>query len=126
MGIAGTPYPSPVYSLRNVTAQVNGSTIDIASCTNSAAPPVIIVEISATATVQLQGSHDGSSWSNAGAALTSSAVKDLIVGVRFWRANVTSYGSGTVTASVGAVPDALGRIVVPNLYQTTNVPSQGA
>jgi hypothetical protein len=72
----------------------------------------------------MEGSHDGVNFAPSPTTITASAMKDLIVGVRFWRFTYSS-GSGTCTASVGAVVDWQGRTVVPNLRQTTNNPGGG-
>jgi len=51
-------------------------------------------------------------------------MKDLIIGVRFWRFTYSS-GTGTLTAAVGAVPNQAGKLVVPNLVTLTNNPGGG-
>lgn len=125
MTIAGTPYPSPVYSLNNATTSQTGAVIDIGSCTLAAVPPVLICTVVGSVTYVIEGSHDATNFSPSPTSLTASAMKDLIIGIRFWRVTYSS-GTGTLTASVGAVPNQDGRLVVPNLKQLTNNPGAGA
>lgn len=116
-------YPAPVYSLRDQTTSGNGATIDIGSCTQALVPPVMHVVISGTVHYTIEGSHNpDDGWVVYTADLTASAAKDLIIGVRFWRVTASSV-SGSITASVGAVPAHGGNLVVPNLYTLTNNPT---
>jgi hypothetical protein len=108
-------YPAPVYSHSNATSTGAGVTIDIGACNTAISPPVMAVYISSTATVKIEASHDNSVWFDLSAGgFTSSVMKDLIPGIRFWRTNITVNG-GAVTSSVGAVPNASGDLVSPNI-----------
>lgn len=53
-----------------------------------------------TYTVQLEGSIDGSTWENAGAAIASGASADVARTYALMRANVTAYTSGTPKVSI--------------------------
>ena len=112
-----------VYSLNNLSGTGTGDVIDIADCTQGLCPPVMHVVISATATVLIEGSHSGTVWvdySNGG--LTSSDGRDLVIGVRFWRARCTA-NTGLVTAEVGPVPTQKGGYVSPHLQSVSSFPS---
>ena len=109
-------YPAPVYSHSNATGTGAGATIDIGSCNTAITPPVLAIYISSTATVLVQASHDGTLWFDLSAGgFTSSVMKDLIPGIRFWRTNITVNG-GSVTSCVGAVPNLEGSLVSANIY----------
>jgi hypothetical protein len=116
-------YTPPVYSLRNQTSTTpnGGNVIDIGDIDQPLMPPVMHGEITATATVQVQGSHDSTSWIDySGGGFTTSFARDLVMGVRFCRATVTSYGSGTITCAVGAVPTKSGQPITPHLITVEN------
>jgi len=109
-------YPAPVYSHSNASGTGAGATIDIGACNTAVSPPVLAVYITTTATVEVQASHDGTLWFDLSAGgFTSSVMKDLIPGIRFWRTYIVS-NSGRVTSCVGVVPNAAGELVSPNLY----------
>jgi len=101
-------YDQPVYSHKNATALGPGLTIDIGTATLAGYPPVMIAVIAggaANLTYTIEGSHDGATFADfSGGGYTQSEAKDLIPGVRFWRTNIVSGNSGTLTSSVGAVP----------------------
>ena len=96
-------YPAPVYLFRNeASAAATGKTVDIGDA-NPGCPPVMHLIISNTATVVVEGSHDltdGGDYSCGG--LSATTARDLIPGVRFWRARITA-NTGTVTVSIGGV-----------------------
>lgn len=119
-------YPAPVYSLRNATSSANGDWIDIGACTGALLPPVMIVNVSGTVNFVIEGTHnpDDGAFVFTG-VLTEDCAKDLVIGVRFWRVTAQSV-SGSITASVGAVPTRNGNLVTPNLYTTSNNPTQSA
>lgn len=56
--------------------------------------------ISATATITLQASLDGTNWSTIGTALTASGIVSFDAPYKFVRANCTAFTSGTVTCKV--------------------------
>ncbi len=97
----------PIYSLAAVTAQGAGTAIDILPMQIPGYPPVIILTMSGSGTtVKVEGSHDNANWVDfSGGGFTSDEARDLVPGVRFWRANCTAMGlGGAVTAVVGAAP----------------------
>jgi hypothetical protein len=107
----------PIYSLASVTTATVGTAIDILATSVSGYPPVMIITMSGALTnVKIEGSHDNVNWvdfSNGG--FTSNEARDLIPGVRFWRANATVIGAGgAVTAVVGAAPGFGGSFPGPN------------
>lgn len=53
-----------------------------------------------SATVVLQGSLDGSSWSTLGSALTADGLITVANAPKYLRANCTVYVSGTITAKI--------------------------
>jgi hypothetical protein len=53
-----------------------------------------------TATVALQGSLDGTTFSTVGTALTADGIVTLANAPMYLRANCTAYTSGTITAKV--------------------------
>lgn len=116
-----------IYSLNNAQAQVNGSIIDIGDLNLPLIPPVMIITQSGVNTTQIQGSHDATNWFDfsGGGFVNTGAAKDLILGVRYWRAAVTSYGSGAVYASVGAVPRQGGGYIMPHLLSVSTNATQG-
>ncbi len=111
------PYSPPVYSSNGVTTTGAGSVVDIGDVNVGDIPAVMIITISDTATVDVQGSHDGINFVTF-STLTASDALDLITGIRFWRTNVTAHTGGYVTSSVGYVPRQGGG-VQPRLYSTT-------
>ena len=119
-------YPAPVYSLRNQTTSANGSAIDIGACTSALVPPVMIVDITGTVNYVIEGTHNpDDGWFVFTANLTADCAKDLVLGVRFWRVTASSV-TGSITASVGAVPARDGNLITPNLYTRTNNPTMSA
>lgn len=116
--------PDPVYSHNNFSGSSgDGLVIDIGSAP-PAAPPVMIVVISATATVLIQASHDAVNFVDlSGGGVTTSVAKDLPIGLRYWRTHVSA-NSGTVTSSVGGVPSISGHWTqMNNITINTNVTS---
>ncbi len=112
------PYSPPVYSQNGVAAVGNGSVIDIGDVNVGDIPAVIIITITGTATVLVQGSHDGINFATF-TTLTADDALDLITGIRFWRTRVSAWTNGTITSSVGYVPRQGGG-VQPRLYSTTS------
>jgi hypothetical protein len=107
----------PIYSLATATTAGAGTAIDILATSTPGYPPVMIITMSGALTnVKIEGSHDNVNWvdfSNGG--FTASDARDLIPGVRFWRANATVIGAGgSVTAVVGAAPGWGGSFPGPN------------
>lgn len=102
----------PIYSLNAVTVPTVGSAIDILPNAAPGYPPVMILTTGGLSdeggptTVLIEGSHDNLNWVDFSAGgFTSSDARDLIPGIRFWRANATYVANNdTVTALVGAAP----------------------
>ncbi len=102
----------PIYSLNAVTIPTVGSAIDILPNAAPGYPPVIMLTLTGpnvgefSTTVLVEGSHDNVNWVDFSAGgFTASDARDLIPGIRFWRANATIVNPGdTVTALVGAAP----------------------
>lgn len=88
----------PYYLLSSVTT--TGAGVKVADLTGQITGPAIQVVISATATVQLQASIDRTNWVTLN-TLTSSDIYVLDIRGCYFRANVSSYGSGTVSVIVG-------------------------
>ncbi len=109
----------PVYSHNNASGTSTGAIIDIGPCTQGVNPPAMLLTISATATVKIEGSHDGVNFVDfTGGGLTSNDARDLVLSCRFWRSNVTA-NTGTVTTQVGPVATQTGGYVSPTLMGTT-------
>jgi hypothetical protein len=107
----------PIYSLASVTAPATGTAIDILPATVSGYPPVMIITMTGIGTtVLIEGSHDNSNWVDfSGGGYSSDEARDLVPGVRFWRARATVVGAGgVVTAVVGAHPGWGGSFPGPN------------
>lgn len=104
---------TPVYSHQGASGTGAGASIDISPSVVAGFPPVMICTFTGTATYKIQGSHDNVEWVDFTSALTAPAAKDLVPGVRFWRANVTA-NSGLFTSAVGPVPGANGGFVRPS------------
>ena len=67
---------------------------------DAGAPAFLQVSGITSATVILQGSLDGSSWSTLGSSLTSDGLITVANAPKYLRANCTVYVSGTITAKV--------------------------
>ena len=67
---------------------------------DAGAPAFLQVSGITSATVVLQGSLDGSSWSTLGSSLTSDGLITVANAPKYLRANCTVYVSGTITAKV--------------------------
>jgi len=99
----------PIASLTNATAISNGASLDNKSCrANHTAQALSSAGVTA-GTVQLQGSLDGVSWFNIGAALNINAAGAVFQGssgatpARFIRAQITAtITGGTVTVFIGS------------------------
>lgn len=125
MTIANTPYPQPLYLFRQRSSNGDSQTADCGACTLSRIPPVMQINFSAGAslTLNIYQSHDGTDWALV-LSTTASNAYDIIQGWRFVKVNVSSYSSGNVTVSIGAVPTIEGNLVVPNLLTySNNVPT---
>ena len=67
---------------------------------DAGAPAFLQVSGITSATVVLQGSLDGSSWSTLGSSLTADGLITVANAPKYLRANCTVYVSGTITAKV--------------------------
>lgn len=106
---------SVVYLCKALSANTDSSIIDILGAYQERIPPVLHIDITGSPSYTVYGSHiPNGEWHP---YFTGSAVaeKDLIVGVRYWKVTKTS-GTGTITASVGPVPDQNGQNVLPVVY----------
>jgi hypothetical protein len=107
----------PIYSLAAVTITGAGTALDILPMQIAGYPPVMIITMTGSGTtVAIEGSHDNVNWVDfSGGGFTSDEARDLVPGVRFWRANVITMGAGgVVTAVVGAAPGFGGSFPGPN------------
>jgi hypothetical protein len=53
-----------------------------------------------TATVDLEGSLDGSNWTTVGTALTANGIVTVANAPKYLRANVTAWTAGAITAKI--------------------------
>jgi hypothetical protein len=53
-----------------------------------------------TATVDLEGSLDGSNWTTVGTALTANGIVTVANAPKYLRANVTAWSAGSITAKI--------------------------
>lgn len=97
-------YAQPAYSHNNATATGPGATID---CTSNTEPSSVEIIITGTATVRLECSNDDTNaniWTNANSAAsgyTESVFLALPPNVSYFRTNIESLDSGTVTSCFG-------------------------
>lgn len=98
------------YSLNAATSTGVGAAIDVSSC-DQLHPPTLYVLISGLATVQMQISPDKTNWVDFGTAISSSGEYTLPPGGVYYRPNVTSRSSGTITVIVGPGQNARGELV---------------
>ena len=92
----------PFYSLAGVTSTGAGVPADMGM---SLTDPFMQIVISGAATVKVEASDDLANWTNVSdpsTGYTSSTIVKLDARVPFYRANVTSYTSGEVTAVISA------------------------
>jgi hypothetical protein len=91
----------PFYSLQDATSTTTGRTADVGvSCDDT----TMHIVITGTATVKIEGSEDGLSFtnvSNPSGGYTADTMVVLNHKVPYYRAHVTAYTSGLVTAMVG-------------------------
>ena len=110
--MAGLGSTSFATSHNAATGTGAGAAIDLLGAVSPLAPPVMLVFISATATYAIEGSHDNVNWWVAVSGLTATDARDIPIGVRYWRTNISA-NSGTVTSQVGAFPNGHGSVIVP-------------
>lgn len=111
----------PIYSLAAVSTATVGTAIDILPNSVPGYPPVMIITMTGVGTtVKVEGSHDNSNWVDfSDGGFTSDEARDLIPGVRFWRANATVVGpGGSVSAMIGASPGVDGSFPGPSAATT--------
>lgn len=111
---------APIYLHSNRTSPGEGETIDILAAYGERLPPVLDISVSGTAAYTVQGSHDRVVWLTHFTGTDSQSL-DLIVGKRYWRVPVTAV-TGSVTASVGPIPDRNGKNILPRIVTPDIVP----
>jgi hypothetical protein len=87
---------TPVTLLNAVTATGASKAVQV----DMGQPAVLHVTGITTATVALQGSLDGTTYSTIGTALTADGFVTLANAPKYLRANCTAYTSGTITAKI--------------------------
>lgn len=87
---------SPVTLLSAVTATGASKAVQA----DGGLPAFLQVSGITSATVVLQGSLDGTSWSTLGSSLTSDGLITVANAPKYLRANCTVYVSGTITAKI--------------------------
>jgi len=90
------PLASPITLLSAVTATGASTAVQV----DPGQPAFLQVSGITTATVALQGSLDGTTYSTVGTALTADGFVTLANAPKYLRANCTAYTSGTITAKV--------------------------
>jgi len=90
------PLASPITLLSAVTATGASTAVQV----DPGQPAILHVTGITTATVALQGSLDGTTYSTVGTALTADGFVTLANAPKYLRANCTAYTSGTITAKV--------------------------
>ena len=90
------PLASPITLLSAVTATGASTAVQV----DPGQPAFLHVTGITTATVALQGSLDGTTYSTVGTALTADGFVTLANAPKYLRANCTAYTSGTITAKV--------------------------
>lgn len=100
---------NPTTSFVNGQAIANGAALDNKSCRANHTCTVLSSAGVTAGTVQLEGSLDGASWFNIGAALNINAANTVFsvsasgVAARFIRAAITvAITGGTATATIGS------------------------
>lgn len=87
---------SPVTLLSAVTATGASKAVQA----DGGLPAFLQVNGITSATVVLQGSLDGTSWSTLGSSLTADGLITVANAPKYLRANCTVYVSGTITAKI--------------------------
>ena len=87
---------TPVTLLSAVTATGASKAVQA----DAGQPAFLQVSGITTATVALQGSLDGTTYSTVGTALTADGFVTLANAPKYLRANCTAYTSGTITAKI--------------------------
>jgi dihydroorotate dehydrogenase len=87
---------TPVTLLNAVTATGASKAVQV----DMGEPAILHVTGITTATVALQGSLDGATYSTIGTALTADGFVTLANAPKYLRANCTAYTSGTITAKI--------------------------
>jgi len=114
---------TPTYLHHGASGTGVGQAVDISCANNPHVPVVLIITFTGTATYKIQGSHDNVEWADwTTPALSVSCARDLVLGVRYWRVNVSA-NSALFTAAVGPVPRLDGSYVKPNLVTTFGGPT---
>ena len=87
---------APVTLLSAVTATGASKAVQV----DAGMPAILHVSGITTATVALQGSLDGTTFSTVGTALTADGFVTLANAPKYLRANCTVYVTGTITAKI--------------------------
>lgn len=87
---------APITLLNNVVAA--GASVAVQA--DAGGPAFLQVTGITTATVELQGSLDGTTFFTLGTALTANGLVIVAAATKYLRANCTAYTSGTIIAKV--------------------------
>jgi len=90
------PLASPITLLNAVTATGASTAVQV----DAGQPAFLQVSGITSATVALQGSLDGVTYSTIGTALTGDGIITVATAPKYLRANCTVYVTGTITAKV--------------------------
>jgi len=90
------PLSSPITLLSAVTATGASTAVQV----DPSQPAFLQVSGITSATVALQGSLDGTTYSTIGTALTGDGIITVANAPKYLRANCTVYVTGTITAKV--------------------------
>jgi len=90
------PLASPITLLNAVTATGASTAVQV----DAGQPAFLQVSGITSATVALQGSLDGVTYSTIGTALTGDGIVTVANAPKYLRANCTVYVTGTITAKV--------------------------
>ena len=90
------PLASPITLLNAVTATGASTAVQV----DPGQPAFLQVSGITSATVALQGSLDGTTYSTIGTALTGDGIITVANAPKYLRANCTVYVTGTITAKV--------------------------
>ena len=90
------PLASPITLLNAVTATGASTAVQV----DPGQPAFLQVSGITSATVALQGSLDGVTYSTIGTALTGDGIITVATAPKYLRANCTVYVTGTITAKV--------------------------
>ncbi len=106
---------SVTYLCTAMSANGDSGVLDILGAYQERLPPVLHVTVTGTPSFTIYGSHVPNGDWHAYYSGSASVERDLVVGVRYWKVTKTS-GTGTITATVGPVPDQNGQNILAVIY----------